>query len=46
MHYACEKYPKGPRGHPLEEGHHVWAKILEDHITKNNLLVLSENEMV
>jgi len=32
------KYSRGPRLHPLEEGHAEWAKVLYEYINNNELI--------
>jgi len=32
-----KEYPRGPRFHPLKEGHAGWAKVLYDYINENRL---------
>jgi len=32
-----KKYPRGPRFHPLAEGHAAWAKVLYEYINENEL---------
>lgn len=37
MHYECEKFGRGPGGHPLEEGHRHWASLLYNYILTEDL---------
>jgi len=43
MYRMCNNYPKGPREHPLEEGHAAWARILHQHITQNKWILKHDN---
>jgi len=37
MFTFCDKYPRGPRNHTLEEGHRTWANHLAQYIINNKL---------
>lgn len=38
FHTFAKPFRSGPKGHPLEEGHLEWAKVLSNYISTNNLL--------
>lgn len=37
MYDECSQFPKGPRNHPLTEGHQNWANLLYDYIVDEGL---------
>ena len=39
MYKICDAYPKGPRHHPLEEGHAAWASMLYQYIQENKWML-------
>jgi len=38
MKTECDRFPSGPKNHPLEEGHKHWAGLLYDFIEKNKIV--------
>lgn len=43
MYEVCNSYPRGPRSHPLKEGHEAWANILQQYIQENKWILKHDN---